>query len=125
MLAGNNGIEEGKQKKIEKERSKRNKKGVLSDRESRETIKVASNQLVINLFYCQYPVVKKAARALNFKVSLEDIQIVPKTYIYDGKEYFERLQAHSHGLPDFDVCWIDNGIPADTLARIKPFQRIS
>jgi tubulin polyglutamylase TTLL6/13 len=76
----------------------------ILDSDSDDEKPVKTNQLIMNLHHTVYPVVKRVAKAMEFKISTTD--------------------ALSSEL-DFDVCWVDNPIQSETLARIKPYQRIS
>lgn len=71
----------------------------------------------MNLHYTQYPVVKIIARKLNYRVRNDDLNMLALLGI-DAKE-------ESIPIVDFDVCWIDCGVPPEIMSKIKPYQRIS
>lgn len=45
-------------------------------------------KLLFNLYYTVYPIVKKVAKQINFRVRCDDIQLVPPAP--DTEEYFLR-----------------------------------
>jgi len=75
--------------------------------------------------YTVYPLVKRVAKQLNYRVRTDDIRLVPPAP--DTDEYF----LHQSGYrpegppPDFDVSWIDLSIQPEVLSKVKPYQRIS
>lgn len=71
----------------------------------------------MNLHYTQYPVVKVVARKLKYLVRNDDLNMLA-LFGMDARE-------ESIAVEDFDVCWIDCGVPPEALAKIKPYQRIS
>ena len=78
----------------------------------------------MNLIYTFYPVVKRVAKQLNFRCKCEDIQLLPPPV--GSEDYYRAINGYQMGAPpDFDVAWFDNPIPCETLAKIKPYQRIS
>ena len=87
--------------------------------------KVKAPKLVFNLMYTVYPLIKRVAKQLNFKVSTEDTQLVPPAP--DTEEYFLRQSGYmpQGPPPDFDISWIDNSILPEVLSKVKPYQRIS
>lgn len=82
-------------------------------------------KLIFNLMYTVYPLVKRVAKQLNYRVRTDDIRLVPPAP--DTDEYF----LHQSGYrpegppPDFDVSWIDLSIQPEVLSKVKPYQRIS
>ena len=75
--------------------------------------------------YTVYPIIKKVAKQLNYRVRTDDIQLVPPAPGTD--EYYLRQSGYlpKGPPPDFDVSWIDNGILPEVLSKVKPYQRIS
>lgn len=71
----------------------------------------------MNLHYTQYPIVKIIARKLGFKVRNDDLNLLALTGHDASPEPIK--------VEDFDVCWVDCGVPAESLAKLKPYQRMS
>ena len=82
-------------------------------------------KLIFNLMYTVYPLIKKVAKELGFRVRTDDIQLVPPAPGTD--EYFLRQSGYmpQGQPPDFDISWIDNSILPEVLSKVKPYQRIS
>lgn len=87
--------------------------------------KVRYPKLIFNLVYTFYPIIKKVAKSLNFRVRCDDVQLIPPPP--GSEEYYQRQAGvlQQATPPDFDVCWIDNPIPPEVLSKLKPYQRIS
>ena len=71
----------------------------------------------MNIHYTQYPIVKIVARQLGFRCRTDDINILALA----GAD----AQPNQPPVEDFDVCWIDCAVPAEALAKLKPYQRLS
>ena len=101
---------------------------------------------MVNLHYTMYGVVKRAARALGWRLRRTDLaqaHHVPPTlnqaldnYQYNGSFYpidkpWMRGKAkndegeHHATSDDFDVIWIDTAVTPEFVARLKPYQRVS
>lgn len=71
----------------------------------------------MNLHYTQYPIIKQMAREIGFCAKNGDLNLLalPGVDAHPGPIQIE----------DFDVCWVDCSIPAEALAKLKSYQRIS
>lgn len=71
--------------------------------------------------------VKHVSKQLGFSCNTDDLYLMPQYNSHENKElYLHQMYIMAHGqLTDFDVCWIDNIMPAEVLARLKPYQRVS
>ena len=61
--------------------------------------------------------VKIIARKLGFRIRNDDLNLLALAGT-DACPEAPRTE-------DFDVCWIDCGIPAEALAKLKNYQRLS
>lgn len=70
-------------------------------------------RLIMNLHYTQYPIVKIIARQLKFRVRNDDLNILALMGSDARQEQIE--------VEDFDVCWIDCGVPPEGLGKLKSY----
>ena len=92
---------------------------------TRKKKKTKTNKLIFNLMYTVYPIIKKIARYMNFRVRTDDIQLIPPAFGTD--EYYLRQSGYvpNGPPPDFDIAWLDLAILPEVLTKLKPYQRIS
>ena len=88
-----------------------------SQPDNKKKKKRSGPKLILNLHYTQYPIVKTIARELGFRCRTDDINILALAGI--------DAQSGSPPVEDFDVCWIDCGVPPESLAKLRSYQRIS
>lgn len=79
--------------------------------------KIRHPKPIFNIHYTQYPIVKSIAKECGFRCRTDDINLMA----LGGQDG----QPNREPVEDFDVCWIDCGIPPEALAKVKPYQRLS
>ena len=70
----------------------------------------------MNVYHTQYEIIRIVAKELDFRLREEDPNIVPNINNQGGTQ---------GQIPEFDVVWLDLGVSAEVLSKLKPHQRMT